>query len=44
MATKKTNLKVAEPKTDWCVDEAKIKEFSKKIVIGLSPHLPSWTT
>ena len=36
MATKKTNLKVAEPKTksktEWCVDEAGIKQLSKKIV------------
>jgi hypothetical protein len=37
MANKKTNLKLAEPKKskskmEWCVNEAGINQFSKKIV------------
>ena len=38
MARKRSNLKLAEPKSGWSVDEAKIAELSKRIVgRALSP-------
>ena len=38
MARRKTILKVAEPKSEWCVNEADIEKYSKAVVAkALSP-------